>query len=150
MKHLKLFEDFREFQDKTVFQLKNSSRYEKIKDLPAFGFCEVDDEESIAVQVELLSKGCNNFPDYSSPQKYYHNVIDPKGKNLIVWNGKRKEISLETFSDHSIDHAVINARVYYGYDGDSTPPPFKLIKFDDYFKPKSGYEGHFHGKQYGI
>jgi hypothetical protein len=151
MKHLKLFEDFKEFQDKTVFQLKNSSRYEKLKDLPFFGYCKVDDEQSVAVQVELLGKGYNNFPDYSSSQKYYHNVVDPKGKNLIVWNGKRKEISLETFSDNAIrDGGIVNARVYYGYDGMATPPPFELIEFNDYFKPKPGYEGHFHGKQYGI
>jgi len=147
MKHLKLFEEYTKFPKQ-----RETSKYEKTKDLPFFGYCEVDDEQSVAIQIELLDKGYKNFPaDFSSFQKYYHDVLDPKGKNLIVWNGKRKEISLETFSDNAIrDGGIVNARVYYGYDGMATPPPFELIEFNEYFKPKTGYEGHFHGKQYGI
>ncbi len=158
MKYLKLFEEYTKFPKQ-----KGSSLYEKTKDLPLFGYCEVDEDQCIAVQIELLDKGYRNFPaDFSSFQKYSHEVLDPihhaprrlpssdssKGKNLIVWNGRRKEISLEKKFNENYD--IVNSRVYYGYDGMATPPPFELIEFNDYFKPKPGYEGHFHGKQYGI
>jgi hypothetical protein len=147
MKHIKLFEEYTKFPNQ-----KESSVYMKTQDLPFFGYCEVDDEQSVAIQLELLDKGYRNFPaDFSSFQKYSHEVLDPKGKNLIVWNGRRKEISLEVLPVYDIKrYDVVNAKVYYGYDGMATPPPFELVKFDDYFKPKPGYEGHFHGKQYGI
>jgi len=151
MKHVKLFEEYTKFP-----QYKEKSVYEKTKDLPVFGYSEVDEEQSIAIQVELLDKGYRNFPPNFSPmgfsQKYYHEVLDPKGKNLIAWNGKQKEISLESFSDRDMEYrgSIVKFRVYYGYDGETTPPPFKLVEFDDYFKPKPGFEGHFHGKQYGI
>ena len=152
MKYVKLFEEFKfdKFKDKTVWQLKLASPYEIIKNLPPFGYCEVDEDESIAIQVELLRKGCNNFTDYASPQKYYHNVLDPKGKNLIVWNGKRREISIEkTFKDIE-SYDIVNSRVYYGYDGMTTPPPFKLIEFDDYFKAKDSHKGYIISKKFGL
>ncbi len=150
MKHVKLFEDFNEMKNKTVYQLKNSLKYRKIKDLPPFGYCKVDHEESLCIQTELLDKGYNNFPDFISPQKYYHNIIDPENKNLVVWNGKRKQIAVEnTFKDIE-KYDVVNSRVFYGYDGSDSPPPFKLIKFEDYFEPKPEYTGHFTGKNYGI
>jgi hypothetical protein len=152
MKHIQLFEEFifDKFKNQTPYQLEKSSPYEMIKPLPTFGYCKVDEEESIAIQVALLQNGYQNFPDYVSLQKYYHNVINPKGKNLIVWNGKRMEISVDnTFKDIE-SYDIVNNKVYYGYDGSKSPPPFIPIKFEDYFRPKPGYEGYFHGKQYGI
>lgn len=147
VEHVKLFEEYTKFSES-----KRSSPYEKTSDLPFFGYCEVDNDQSIAVQMELLNKGYRNFPDYSSPQKYYHNVLDPKGKNLIAWNGRRKEISLESFSDRDMEYmgSIVKFRVYYGYDGMATPPPFKLVKFDDYFKPKDTHKGYVHGKIFGL